>query len=790
MAVASYQFKRAQLPIIALLFLLWMSASEAAQTHWAFIPPTRENHRGIDWFIKQQLTENGIKFSKEADRFTLARRVALVLTGLPLEPERAKKFAADNDPKAYEQLIDELLASERFGEHQAKYWLDAVRYADTHGLHMDNRRAIFPYRDWVIRAFNKNLPFNFFLKWQIAGDLFSVGSGDRMIATGFIRLNPTTGEDGSLYEEYQAVNTFDRVETFGTALLGMTLSCARCHDHKYDPISQEDYFRLFAYFNNTSEPSLDDNAYRYDPVIMTPKDPTQREAWTKALPKRTVSPSLSMLATPVKPPVKPEWAHSDWKLSRTVDVAKPKPDEERFFSIKDLPGKSFEKLPDTGDKARWVSFSLRLERNRVIWLRYGSGPGHQLFVDGVRQTNTSRFLPLNLKQGPHTVAIKLTGSADRDPLEVRLTDSGSIQLKSKRLADDEQGDLRLIAQIANTAAIEDRFVPTMVAAELESPRITRVLKRGQYDRPIGKPLLPGIPPAFGKTAMDLPTNRLGLAQWLIDRDNPLVARVLANRMWQQVFGAGLARTPEDFGTRGEPPTHPELLDWLAVEFMDTGWNMKRTLKTILLSRTFRQQSTWRKDIDDPENHLWARGPRYRLDAEVIRDIGLWAGGILDLKMGGEGVKPWQPPGLWKALAHPDSNTRVYEPDEDAVSYRRSIYLYWKRSSPHPMMTLFDAPNREASCVRRSRSNTAAQSLALLNERHRIQMAQAIAKRIASQSDDFRIRELYWLLAGREPRDSERKVCASLLDQLEGDKTDAWPKLVIAVMASDAAITLN
>lgn len=785
--------KRISAPVFVFLCSLifwWPSKSEAAEKHWAFVPPTREDDRNIDWFIEQRFAAKNIVFSKEANRLTLGRRLALTLTGLPLRPERARAFVEDPNPRAYERLVDELLASQRFGEHQARYWLDAVRYADTHGLHMDNRRAIFPYRDWVIRAFNANLPLNHFIQWQVAGDLYGDSLIDRKIATGFIRLNPTTGEDGSLYEEFQAVNTFDRIETLGTALLGMTLSCARCHDHKYDPISQKEYFRLFAYFNNTSEPSLDDGVYRYEPVIMVPKNSQQRQQLEVLRRARAKPGGLPARIFTGKPLMNPGWNSTNWLVSRVQPADESMPPRKRRFTVRGLPGQSHEDLPDSIGEARWVTFSLQLKRDRVIWLRYRSGPGHELLVDDLIQTNRSRFVPLALKQGSHSIAIKVTGTPDKEPLEVVLHDSVHSKISpTLLLTEQEQSNPKALPQLEKLAAIEDQLVPTLSAEERTPVRVTRVLKRGQYDRPIGDPLLPGIPEVFSSTKTALPTNRLGLAQWLVARDNPLVARVLVNRLWQQVFGEGLVRTPEDFGTRGEPPTHPGLLDWLAIELIDSGWNMKHVLKLMVTSRTFRQQSLWRKDVDDPENRLWIRGPRHRLDAEVLRDVGLWAGGILDQTMGGEGVKPWQPAGLWKALAHPMSNTRIYEPDPDELSYRRSIYLYWKRSSPHPMMTLFDAPTREASCVRRSRGNTAAQSLALLNERQRVQMAKAIAKRLITEKNDHaRIQKLYWLLTGRSPRDSELQTCTTLLKNLGNEIP--WPKLVIIVMASDAAITLN
>ena len=789
-ALQSQKVRPLLAPFLGFLCFLWQPISAAGEKHWAFVPPTREADRDIDWFVERRLKEKGIGFADVADRLTLARRVALTLTGLPLKVERVKAFAADESTGAYAKLVDELLASERFGEHQARYWLDAVRYADTHGLHMDNRRAIYPYRDWVIRAFNSNLPLNQFIKWQIAGDLHAHPSPDQLLATGFIRLNPTTGEDGSLYEEFQAINSFDRVETMGTALLGMTFSCARCHDHKYDPISQEEYFRLMAYFNNTEEASLDGGVYQYGPVIRVPNDVEARREWRELMSDAEKLPGGDSPTVARTGSESPGWSTSEWRITKDPDTTHSEPDDTRFFVVGDLPGQSREDLPDSPEATRWVRFKMQVNRSRLIWIRYGSGPGHRLFVNGIVQTNLARTAPLDLDKGDHVITIKLTGTPNRDPVEVYLEDPLAGK-DGRRIWAENTRSPQVMAWLGKVDLARDSFAASLIARERKVPRSTRVLKRGLYNRPIGAPLLPGIPAVLSGMAEGMATNRMGLAQWLVDRSNPLVARVLVNRLWQQVFGAGLVRTPEDFGVRGERPTHPEVLDWLAVELVESGWDLKHVLRLLVSSRTFRQQSAWRKEVDDPENRRWARGPRFRLDAEVIRDLGLWAGGLLDLRMGGEGVKPWQPSGLWQAIAHPSSNTRVYMPDDDVTSFRRSVYLYWKRSSPHPMMTLFDAPAREASCVRRSRSNTAAQSLALLNERHRVTMAEALADRLASTaSDAVAVEKLYWWLVGRGPRAAEREACLRLIGQIREGERDPWPKVIIAVMASDAAITLN
>jgi hypothetical protein len=367
------------------------------------------------------------------------------------------------------------------------------------------------------------------------------------------------------------------------------------------------------------------------------------------------------------------------------------------------------------------------------------------------------------------------------------------------------------------ASLEAQFTTTLVARDLEEARETRVLKRGEYDQPIGEPLEPGTLDVMGAFPASSPRNRLGLAKWLMSREHPLVARVLVNRIWQRVYGHGLVRTPEDFGLQGQQPTHPDLLDWLAVELQERDWDLQHMLRLMLKSQAFQQNSAWRDDLEDPENRLWARGPSYRFDAEVIRDLGLWASGLLDPHMGGEGVKPYQPSGMWMALAHPGSNTKKYERDKGAQLYRRSLYVYWKRTSPHPMMTLFDAPDRESSCVRRSRTNTALQSLGLLNETQRIEMSRSFAERLLDRdaTDDARLDTMFQLLSCRDPTDRERTACLKLLEGMRtryqetpedaesllsqgdaprNDKLDvvehaAWTQVAVTVLASDIALLL-
>ena len=655
----------------------------------------------------------GVAFAVEADRRILARRAALTLTGLPPEPQQLDRFLADSSDEAYEKLVDELMMSPRFGEHQARYWLDAVRYGDTHGLHLDNRRGIYPYRDWVVRALNQNMPLDQFITWQLAGDLLAEPTLEQKIATGYVRLNPSTGEGGAIPAEFQMKNNFDRVETLGTVFLGMSLTCARCHTHKYDPIPQTEYYRLLAFFNSTAEPSMDGNKYEYGPVAKAPKDQAAWEEWNQLLEQRR-------------------------SLIRQVTNHLEKGDSIAEATLKKWQGSS--------------------DADRVVML----------------------------------------ASSEGELAQLKLTDQ-AVELKKK------------IEQA------EAAFTTTLVAQDLPQPRNTHVLKRGEYDLPIGEQLQPGILEVMGDLPEAAPRNRLGLAEWLTSREHPLVARVLINRVWQRVFGYGLVRTPEDFGLQGQQPTHPELLDWLAVELQDSGWDLKHMLRLMVTSRAFRQSSAWREDVSDPENLLFARGPGYRLDAEVLRDVALWASGLLDPTMGGEGVKPYQPVGMWKALAHPGSNTKEYVADKGQLLYRRSLYVYWKRTSPHPMMTLFDAPDRESSCVRRSRTNTSLQSLGLLNETQRIEMSRKLAERLLLSVDSYsaRLNLLFELLASRNPTDRESVACRDLLasmkqrftqspddalallsqgeatrnEKLDPAELAAWTQVAVTVIASDVAILL-
>lgn len=696
----------------------WVKQGGNYAKHWAFVPPKKTSlpSKGhpIDAFVQKRFSE-GVDFAVTANNATIARRLALVLTGLPPEPSLLVGFLNDNRVNAYERFVEQLLADPRYGEHQARYWLDAVRYGDTHGLHLDNRRGIYPYRDWVVRALNNNLPIDRFIEWQLAGDLQSKPTTEQLIATGFVRMNPSTAEGGVIPAEFQAKNNFDRTETMGTVFLGMSMLCSRCHTHKYDPITQTEYYQLMAFFNSTSEGPLDGNKYEYAPVIKVPKDQVSWSDWLKLTTER------------------------DELISEAATI---------FNSVNSLRSDTKKKWSKSDEVAR---LAMVVDENEE-WKK-----------NDLSIYNNAKAL-------------------------------------SKRIEKAQKA-----------------FTTTLIAKELDKPRDTKLLDRGEYNLPVGDTLRPDVLKVMGGLPEGVPRNRLGLAKWLTSRDQPVVARVLVNRIWQRVFGEGLVRTPEDFGLQGEHPTHPELLDWLAVEFQDSGWDLKHMLRLMVSSQTFRQNSAHRGELNDPENKLFARGPRFRLDAEVLRDIALWASDLLDPHMGGEGVKPYQPTGLWKALSHPASNTKNYKPDTGRMVYRRSLYVYWKRTSPHPMMSLFDAPNRETSCVKRSRTNTPLQSLGLFNEKQRVEIARMFAERLLKErnSDEQRLDLMFNLLACREPNNQERSACNNLLDAMrkryvnaDQDAKDllntgevprdkslnptehaAWTQVAATVLASDLALML-
>lgn len=866
----------------------WIMQGGKYESHWAWIPPAKAkafptSTAAIDSLIQDQWINKGFEFAPNAPKSVLARRAALILTGLPPDPEWLSDFMADDSSEAFSRLVDRLLDSPLFGEHQARYWLDAVRYGDTHGLHLDNRRGIYPYRDWVVRAFNENMPLDEFMTWQLAGDLLDSPSMEQRLATGFIRMNPSTGEGGAIAEEFQMKNNFDRVETFGTVFLGLSLTCARCHTHKYDPIEHEEYYKLLAFFNNTAESALDGNSYTYGSTLSVPADQIAWDKWKqleaeadalisadgRMVPleslnqyaEQTAASQLSGWASTLPMPIEPD--SPDPNLNAT---AKP---------IQGLPGtvsiKQWKDRLPQADQSIKITVTLETKIDQTFDLSFSGGthstvslkdldskPNATAETSDIRGEENEKLNPileitqseptqpseiaLWIPQGKYQLIFVVNGFEGMDSLTINLSNRWNELAKTKNwnacnlenqllMAADPAGPFHIDLTLEESQILRDRaeqiaekvseqrgkFTTSLVAVERPSPRVTRVLRRGEYHLPIGEALAPGTPSILGGWSEDLPNNRLGLAQWLTLKENPLVARVLVNRIWQRVFGSGLVRTPEDFGVQGQQPTHPELLDWLAVDLIDTDWNLKELLRSMLLSRTFQQSSSWDENVDDPENLWLTRASSYRLDAEVLRDLGLWASDQLITFTGGEGIKPYQPPGMWAALAHPASNTKNYQRDSGERLNRRSLYVYWKRTSPHPMMTLFDAPDRESSCVRRSRTNTPLQSLGMLNETQRVEIGRAFAQHLLSRhdTDTARINGMFLRITCRQANVKEQEACLRLLTQMRerfqtspqdakeflevgetsfeagvtAEELAAWSVLTTTFLASDQAIML-
>lgn len=631
----------------------WIVQGAKWQTHWALTPPGRPAlpkvaqgawpRNGIDAFILARLEKEGLRPAAEANRTTLIRRVTLDLTGLPPTPREVDAFLADSAADAYEKLVDRLLASPRYGERMASDWLDAARYADTNGYQVDRDREMWPWRDWVVSAFNRNLPFDQFTIEQLAGDLLAGATRDQRVATGLHRNHLLNEEGGVIPEEFLAEYIADRVETTATVWLGLTMGCARCHDHKYDPLTQKDYYGLYAFFHNVPESGLGNFG---------------------AIPKLSAPPLLK-LATPEQQKKLDELAAAIAKLDKQL-VA----------------------------------------------------PGLELATEQVPQKQLQGDL---------------------------------AKLKKERLALEAE-------------------VPTMmVMSELPKARDTFLLIRGEYSKK-GAKVGPATPVSLHPFAKEAPANRLGLAQWLVDSANPLTARVTVNRYWQSYFGAGLVRTAEDFGSQGELPSHPELLDWLAANFVK-GWDIRALQKMIVMSATYRQASRLTPELldRDPENRLLARGPRLRLSAEMIRDQALAVSGLLVEKLGGPPVKPYHPSGIYEQVVY--QGGKNYEQSKGPDLYRRSLYTYWKRSVPHPAMLTFDAPFRESCTVRRPRTSTPLQALNLMNDPTYVEAARFLAQRMMQEQSGTpqeRIAHGFRLAMARSPQPRELNVLSAGFQRMLAD----------------------
>jgi len=799
----------------------WIAEGGEYRAHWAFLPPktptlpavhdTGWAKNDIDRFVLARLESAGLKPEPEADRRTLIRRVTYTLTGLPPTPAEVEAFVNDKQPQAYERLVDRLLANPRFGENEARYWLDAVRYADTHGLHIDNERSIYPYRDWVVRAYNEDLPYDKFTLWQLAGDLLPNPTLDQKIATGYIRLNPTTAEGGAIEAEFLAKNTFDRVDTTATVFMGVSLQCAKCHDHKYDPFTQKDYYRMFAYFNSTADTPLDGNQRLHEPVMRAPTPEQTRQLAVLQVQLNGVRNHASvdeacrwaLSASPNVPTAGPwqiagPFQAKDFDAAYATDFG-PESNNATWRPIDFKVGQLQPNLVGKPNAAIYLHAQLKMDKAAKVDLGLGSDDAIKVWLNGklIHQNKANRGLTANadkvsasLNAGDNELLVKIVNGEGEDGAYVGFGGAEANRLlAAKQLAQLPNRTTEQTATLLDTylaigpttetsthyrqakAAFdaENAMVPmTYIAKELPMARPTFLLRRGQYDLP-GDQVTRAIPGVFGQIKDTAHNNRLGLAEWIVDPANPLTSRVMVNRIWQQHFGTGLVKTSEDFGSRGDWPTHPELLDYLATRFVKDGWSIKKLTKLMVTSATFRQSATSAeaKRAKDPDNALLSRGPRFRLDAEVIRDTALYVSGLLAEKPGGHSDKPYQPSGLWEIIAYPISDTAKYMQDHGDALYRRSLYMFWKRTSPPPTMMLFDAPMRESCVVRRSRTNTPTQALATLNETGFVEDARAMARRLmeTKPDDKSRIDYAFRLATGRP-------ATAPEVDVVKGFLTDA------------------
>lgn len=884
----------------------WIAQGGKYTAHWAFVTPKRPPVPAvkdgkwplnpIDRFVLARLEKEGLRPSPSADRYTLIRRVTLDLTGLPPTPAEVNAFLADKAPGAYERVVDRLLASPHYGEKMALKWLDLARYADTHGYHIDSHRDMWPWRDWVIDAYNRNMPFDQFTVEQLAGDLLPNPTLSQRIATGFNRNHPINFEGGAIPEEYQAAYIADRIDTTSTTWMGLTLRCSQCHDHKYDPLSQKDYYQFYAFFNSVPENGLDGQRGNAVPFLKAPKpeQTAQLAAYDKKLAE--LDQSLKARATAAAPVM------SNWERNGGMQtlpavssglVAHYGLDEMQGATLKDAAGQQapggvhgtaawapgqfggalrldgatygdlgsgidFDKgdrfsygawvyptsnesmtvlsrMDDSakfrgwdlylGDRRAFVHLVNEWETNAIrvntrtqielnkwthLFVTYdGSSKagGLKIFING-------KPADLDVTHDKLTGTIKTTGPAHvgrRNPGALFRGMIDEVRIYDRQLSPDEvamvaridavraiaavpaekrtpeqQASLakfylenfdqtyrQLSSEMATTGAqraeLDNAIPTTMVMQELDKPRDSFILIRGQYNQK-GEKVTPGVPAALSSLPAGSTPNRLALAKWLVDPSHPLTSRVTVNRFWEQHFGAGLVRTPENFGTQGERPTHPELLDWLATEFIRIGWDVKAIQRLMVTSATYRQSSRTPRALleRDPENRLLARASRQRLPAELIRDQALAVGGLLVPTLGGASVKPYQPPRLWEELAFGGNfSAQTYEQDHGDKLYRRSMYTFWKRTSPPPSLQAFDAPEREFCIVSRSVSNTPLQALVLMNDPTYVEASRKFAERLLTGTNATardRVIIAFRMALARPPKPAEVQALLDLYNE--------------------------
>lgn len=883
----------------------WIEQGAEWSDHWSFVTPVKPTppqvsadyniNNPIDQFIARKVQEQGMKQSPEADRRTLIRRLSFDLTGLPPTPEEVEAFVTDESPNAYERLVDRLLSSPQYGERMAVMWLDAARYGDTSVFHADGPRDMWAWRDRVVQAYNENMPFDQFSILQLAGDLVPEASVHDKILAGFNRNNGTTDEGGAIAEEYRVEYVVDRVKTTSTVWLGMSLECAQCHDHKYDPVTQEDYYKFYAFYNVSADGGMQTRRGNAQPILEIP-DPEKQEQlpkvqqqladlkiqigkhresakapyaeWLTAKEKEVAeNPNAS---TPTGMTVhipfedgegksvlnlvaegqagtiqgKVEWVTGQsgkgLKLdgSSYVDLG----DQGRFDRTDSVSYGGWVKLPKNGSGAliarmddanayrgfdcliqggkiaphiihSWPDNAIKVQTKKAIefekWQHVmvtydGSSKarGVKIYVNGeewewdVQQDSLKdttitektlligsrhpssrlkgevddiRFYPRKLSE---TEVKQLAGADPVTPI-LQLAADKRTEAQNKDLYDYYLNNIdaefqKLTAREgtlnSQVAELKKPLTTVMIMQDQPNPRDTFVLMRGQYNTPSDQKVEPGTPAALPPMPEDAPKNRLGMAKWLFSPEHPLTSRVAVNRYWQMLFGKGLVVTPEDFGAQGEYPTHPELLDWLAVDFRENGWDVQRMLKQIVMSHTYRQSSrvTPGQLEKDPENTWLARAPRFRLQSEFLRDNALAVSGLLNDQMGGPGVKPYQPPGLWAEVGL--SGRPIFKRDDGQKLYRRSLYTYWKRSAPPPNMQIFDAPTREKCTINRPRTNTPLQALVMLNDVQFVEASRQMAARMIQKGGllpDERLEHGFLLTVSRPPSVQEKSVFTQL-----------------------------
>lgn len=924
----------------------WVREGAKYEAHWAFIPPRKSeppvdaddkwSRTPIDRFVYAGLKAQGLPPSGPEDPRTLIRRVSLDLTGLLPDPKDADAFAADPSDAAYEAYVDKLIASSHFGEHRARYWLDYARYADTNGIHFDNNRSIWPYRDYVVRSFNENKPFDQFAREQLAGDLLPKANLDALIATGYVRCNLTTNEGGTILEEVAVNAARDRTEAFGATFLGLTVGCAACHDHKFDPTSQHDFYALTALLYNTQETAWDGNVADTPPVLRIPADQNhdaanalvaERSEAASELEKRTLN-AQALFEEATKNGLHPEPVSTDkLELRLRLDEGKGDVVHNSAPGAKITEFKAGTNPPIWGETV-WLWPSMRMDQSTTLelgdlgdfhadqpfsaggWLMLRLDPafadtgtgslisrmgdpayrGWDLFQDKghfiVHIINEwpAKALKVQTKaayprgEWKH-VFFTYDGSAkpagvllyvDGKPVELetmndtltpdmpihsdaplqlgrrqngdlmRKTRFQDVRLYSRALSPEEVARLPFEERAAEILAAQpdpakwskdDRFAildfwflsnkdepsaklrqrigeldtkiaelgkdqpTTLIAREKVTPPHANILARGVYSAR-GERVEPATPAFLPPLPKDRNPDRLALAEWLSTDSNPLFARVTANRMWAEVFGRGIVETPEDFGIMGARPTHPELLDWLAVDFRESGWDVKRFYKALVMSSVYRQscKSTTAQLEKDAANRYLSHGPRYRMDAEMIRDTALQTAGLLADRAGGPPSKPYQAEGVWEAVSMPESDTKHYVADKGEGLYRRSLYTYWKRFAPPPAMETFDAPGRENVCARRTRTNTPLQALVMMNDTQFVEAARKLAERAITDNkeQDARLDFLAKETLSRSLDPSEKKTLLTSAEKFrehfEASPDDA--KALLTVGESPAKPDLN